>query len=108
MINEEIIKFYKDYVLKEFWDYIKDRVVIVPSGSDMCFYGCYPITKNNILIDIRVLVPNIETEKDVLINIHEFAHATELYNELGRSYIDNRDKREKHAKKMEKLYKKKQ
>jgi len=108
MINEEIIKFYKDYIQKEFWDYIKERVVIVPSGSDMYFYGCYPITKNNILIVIRVLVPNIETEKDILINIHEFAHAIELYNELGKNYEDNRDEREKYAKKIEKIYKQKQ
>ncbi len=101
---DEIISFLNDYCCLDFWNYISDKVIVIPSGSDMCFYGCYPIVSDDILVSIRVCVPEIVTFKDILINIHEFAHAIDLYNEIGCVYYDNRDEREAFAKKLEKEY----
>lgn len=63
-------------------------------------WGCFPLLdENQRLVDIRVLVPNFFDELCVRINIHEFAHAFELYNELGKTYIEDTEIREANAKK---------
>ena len=54
-------------------------------------WGCFPILdENNHIIDIRILVPDFFDELCIRINIHEYAHAFELFNELGQVYIENR------------------
>lgn len=108
-IDKRISEFFKTQNLykKEFFDFIKERMLIVPSGTDISWYGCFPIVEDDILKDIRLLVPEIETEKDLLINIHEFTHAIELYDELEMPYEEKREQREYKAKSMEKIYLKK-
>lgn len=105
-IDKRIINFFKTQNLynKNFFNYIEDKIVLLPSNSDIFWYGCHPILENNIIKDIRLVVPEIETEKDALINIHEFTHALEIYNELGRVYEERRELREEKAKNMEKIY----
>ena len=102
--NDNLIEFFEDSCENDFWDYISDKVLVLPSGTDTVFFGCFPIIKNDILIDIRVSVPEIKEYKDMLINVHEFTHAIELYNELGSFYFDNVDLREARAKNMEIKY----
>ena len=77
---------------------------MIPSDSDTCFYGCFPIVCDDMLLDIRVCVPEINSLKDLLINVHEFAHAIELYYEIGSFYIDDSDLREATAKNMERKF----
>lgn len=104
--KNKIKEFFKDQNLysEEFFDFIKDKVKVFPSIATKGWYGCFPMIENNILTDIRLLVPKIETEADLLINIHEYYHAIELYNELGNVYKSKTEEREKRAKELEKIY----
>lgn len=88
---------------KEFMDYLKDKTKVLNFYD--C-YGCFPILDNNLLTSIRLLIPKLETTKDLLIWIHEYTHAYELYKKLGYIYIENKNKSEKMATDMEEKYKK--
>ena len=86
--NEEFFKFLegkvKRYPIKEFG------------------WGCFPILdEDNKIVDMRILVPDFLDELCIRINIHEYAHAFELFNELGQVYIENRVVRENNAKEKE-------
>ena len=86
--NEEFFKFLKGKV---------KRYSIKDFG-----WGCFPILdKDNRIIDIRILVPEFLDELCIRINIHEYAHAFELYNELGQVYVENKETRENNAKEKE-------
>ena len=68
-------------------------------------WACIPILDDNLRIkDIRIIVPEFLNEKSLLINIHEYYHAYELFNELGNIYVENLDIREAYAKDKERLY----
>lgn len=104
--KNEVKEFFKSQNLysEEFFDFIKDKVKVLSKRVNKDWYGCFPIINNNILTDIRLLVPKIEMEGDLLINIHEYYHALELFNELGTIYVSKTDEREKRAKEIEKIY----
>lgn len=89
----------------DFFDFIEDKIVVLPSNSEIFWYGCHPILNDEgILIDIRVVVPEIVNLEDMVINVHEFMHAIELYDELGTVYEEKRDIREGNAKVIEKIF----
>ena len=98
-----VVNFFKDLNLisDDFFLFMEGKIVLTPNDVDISWFGCHPILNEDILIDVRVVVPEILTEKDMLINIHEFAHAIELYNELGNVYKERREEREKFAKEIE-------
>lgn len=102
----EFINFMNEQKLftKEFKEFIKDRTKIIDRPVEEDWYGCFPIIKDNILVDVRLLIPKIKDEKTLLVNIHEYEHAMELFCELGKNYIDNKEERENNAKKLEKKY----
>ena len=104
--KNEIKDFFKEQNLysEEFFDFIKTRVKVLPSNTSKDWYGCFPMIENNILTDIRVLVPEIKNISNILVNIHEYYHALELFNELGSIYEERIDERENKARKMEKIY----
>lgn len=110
LIDNRVVSFFLDEGIcdNDFFDYMNGRVVYIPSGSDVFWYGCHPILRNNKLFDIRVVVPIIETKFDIVVNIHEFTHAIELYKELGTFYDDDTNNREERAHLMEKKYLEKQ
>lgn len=56
---------------------------------------------------VRIIVPKIETEKNLLINIHEYTHAYEIYKRIGTIYEENVEKEEALARGNEQLYLKK-
>lgn len=90
---------------KKFLQYLKDKIVIVPSNVEKEWFGCFPrVGENGILNSINLLVPEIETEDNLLVNIHEYTHAYDLYNELGKAYIEDKQNKEEKAKNMEKKY----
>lgn len=89
---------------EEFFDYIKDKVKTVPSLYNFNGYGCFPLLEDEILKDIAVLVPEIVDERTLLINIHEYAHALDLFNGLNTVYEDKKEDRENYASSMEKKY----
>ena len=89
---------------EEFFDFIKNKVHVIPSNTSVDWYGCFPILDNNKIKDIRLLVPQIVNDRTLLINIHEYYHALELFNELGTVYEERREERENKAKEIEKKY----
>ena len=103
---EKIIEFFKEQNIydEEFFDYIKDKVKVLPSDVSFAWFGCFPILEGNVLKDIRVSVPEIVTEQNLLVNLHEYYHAYELYNELGKVWIPNIEEREQKASNFEKAY----
>lgn len=103
---DKLIEFFKseDMYNEEFFEYIKTRTHEYPYDKAKGLFGCFPIVENEKLVDIKLCVPEIVTLKDFLINIHEYTHAIDLYNELGSIYIEDREKREKLARYMEKKY----
>ena len=100
---KEFFKFQNLYS-EEFFDFMKDKVKVLSKRVNKEWFGCFPVINNNILTDIRLLVPKIENEKDLLINIHEYYHALELFNELGTVYESKTEEREKRARELEKIY----
>ena len=106
---ERIISFFREQNIydEQFFEYIKTRVHVLPSDTPLCWFGCFPKLKDDILVDMRVVVPEIVTEKNMLVNLHEFYHAYELYSELGTLYVENREQRENKAVDFEKKYLKK-
>lgn len=90
---------------KDFLDYLKDRTVTIPSNTDKSWFGCFPrLDDNGILNGINLLVPEMENEDNLLVNIHEYTHAYDLYQLLGHPYIEDKINKEAKAKEMEKKY----
>ncbi len=80
----------------DFWKFLDGKIKSYPLLVNEFGWGCFPkYDKNNILIDIRVLVPNIVDESTLLVNIHELAHAYLLYLNLGKKYELTEDEVEK-------------
>ena len=103
----EIVKnFFKEQNIydENFFRIIKDRIHILPYDTPIEWFGVFPILDKDILIDIEIVVPQIVTEQNLLVNLHEFYHAYELYQEIGRIYEDNTAKREANAINFEKAY----
>lgn len=71
---------------EDFWKFLEGKIKNLPLLVNEFGWGCFPIYDNNILIDLRVLVPKIVNESTLLVNIHEFAHAYLLYLNLGIKY----------------------
>ena len=94
---------HEDYT-KEFKNFIKDRVRVIDRPISEDWYSCFPMVKNNILVDLRLLVPKLISNETLLVKIHEYAHAMELYKEIGSPYIENTIIREENAKKLELKY----
>jgi len=89
---------------KEFQKFVKDKIVVIDEDINNDWYGCFPIIKNDILVDIRVLIPRLKDKQTLLTNIHEYCHAMELYNELGSVYTEQENKKEDSAIKLEKKF----
>lgn len=89
---------------EDFFKYLKTRTVTTPSNTDKSWFGCFSIIDNEILADIKLLVPEIENEDNLLVNIHEYTHAYDLYQLLGYPYIEDKMNKEARAKEMEKRY----
>ena len=98
-INEQ-----KGYT-KEFKEFIKGKIIEIDKPINEDWYSCFPITKDNILVDLRLIVPKIKDVDSILVKIHEYAHAMELFEEIGTIYNENIELREKNAKKLELKYK---
>ena len=85
---------------QEFFQFLEGKVKRYPVKE--FDWGCFPILdEDNRIVDLRVLVPDFFDELCLRINIHEYAHAFELYNELGQVYVENKETRENNAKEKE-------
>lgn len=84
----------------EFFEFIKGKIKRYPVKD--FGWGCFPILDmDNKIVDMHILVPDFLDELCIRINIHEYAHAFEIYNELGEVYIENRAVRENNAREKE-------
>ncbi len=84
---------------------MKTRIHPLPADTPIEWFGCFPDVKNDILVGIQVVVvPVIKDEKTLLINLHEFYHAYELFLELGSIYQEKTEEREKKARAFEEKY----
>ncbi len=86
----------------EFIAYMRTRVKKNPSVEFWGYFGDY--NEKGILSNIRLVVPKIEDEKTLLVNIHEYTHAYEAYSKLGTSYVEDVEQSEKLAKSNEEKY----
>ncbi|MBQ9071628.1 MAG: ADP-ribosylglycohydrolase family protein [Bacilli bacterium] len=107
-LKNEVKEFFKQENIynEKYFDFIRTKIKTLPSECPLDWYGCFPLLKEGILNDIVLLVPEITSERDILVNIHEHTHALELFEELGTVYEDRTDERENKATEMEKIYKK--
>ena len=71
-------------------------------------WGCF-INKdqNDIITGVRIIVPNIINTDTLLINIHEYTHAYEIYKRIGEKDNLNQEQEETKARQNEALYLKK-
>lgn len=87
----------------EFINYLKDKTKILDMYG---WFGCFPICdKDNKLISIRLLIPELNSIDDLLIWIHEYTHAYELYQNLGKTFVEDKQHSEELAVNMENKYK---
>ncbi len=72
------------------FEYLKSRTKVYNCDIEigMPYYGVYPIIENNILTNINICVPKIINLKAMLINIHEYNHAINLFEYLGKQYFE--------------------
>lgn len=89
----------------EFWEYMRNRTKRINAPIETGIWGTFTDNdENGTLTNIRIIVPEIIDEKTLLINIHEYAHAYELYQELGNVYKPNKQQSEQYAISKEKEY----
>ena len=89
----------------EFWDYITTRTKRISAPIESGIWGTFiDNDSNGAIIDIKILVPEIVDEKTLLVNIHEYAHAYELFQLLGTKYQPNKKSSEEYATSKEKEY----
>lgn len=88
---KDFIDFFKKHNLYEekMFDYIRRNSTLLDYRDDeqRIFIGCFYICgKQNILQKIKLCVPFINSQITILINIHEYLHAIELYSKIGKKY----------------------
>lgn len=88
----------------EFLEFMMGKIKVLDTAQ-IEWYGAFPIVdENGILKDIRLLVPTPNNKRNILINIHEFTHAFELFQELGYPYESKTIERETKARAKEEEY----
>ncbi len=84
-LTEKEIKKFLNFP-KDFWNYVSKRITEV---DDPTFYGVhYKMNNDEIVEDIKILVPEITNLQTAKVYIHEMKHAFDLYSMLGQEYIN--------------------
>lgn len=107
--NFDVIKNFLSFP-EDFWIYITPKIRFVDSLGDekeIIYEALMHFDLNDCLDDIRVFVPFVINLKTALICIHEFKHAYDLFNLLGKKVLilddifekDARDKENEFIKK---------
>ncbi len=76
---------------EDFYEYMKNRTIHLDDSHEnrMDFIGVYPkIDQNGKVMDIKMYLPYIEDMKTLLITIHEYYHAYQLYLQLDKEFQD--------------------
>lgn len=103
--KSELKDFFREQNLytEEFFDFVKTKVTVPESNVKKEWYGCYPMIEQGMLTDMRLLVPKIQNEKDLLINIKIYAYSLELYKYLNQPYKHRGNLLEEKSQEVEKL-----
>lgn len=89
----------------EFWEYMRTRTKRISAPIESGIWGTFfSKDESGKVTDIKILVPEIIDELTLLVNIHEYAHAYELFMQLGDNYTLNKKSSEDYAKSKEKEY----
>ena len=82
--RKDVESYFSKY--KEILDWLNKKIKIIDCDiqDGMVYYGVFPKMNGNVLIDFNVCVPAIINLKTMLINIHEYKHAIDLFNYLGK------------------------
>lgn len=90
---------------EEYWNYISPNIKTINCPIETGIWGTfYFLGADQTISKIKMIVPPINCEKNLLINIHEHAHAYELYQHLGKRYDIDIAAHEKYASDKEKEY----
>lgn len=91
MYEQKFIDFLKEFGIynEQAFKYMKTikKQVNYKEEDTMSFIGCYPIMENNTVKDIRICVPKMIDDISVSINIHEYVHFLNMYNNLNKEYV---------------------
>lgn len=92
---------------KEFFDYTLDRTISSnPYMEEELehFYGVYPKVVDGILIDYKVVLPEVVDDKTAAIGVNLLSQAYLVYNFLGKTYSLDSEKARSHASLKEKQF----
>lgn len=80
---------------EDFISFLDGKIHYFPYSENNCIWSCFPkLGQYGRIIDIRLVVPIIKDTKTLLINVHEFTHAYDLYKRLNQ--IDNQNEDEEY------------
>lgn len=85
-LSFEDVKKYLNYT-QEFWDYINPKIRRVSPDApekNKVYETIINAKSDDILLDMRVIVPTIVNLQTACINVHEFKHAYDLFQKLGQ------------------------
>lgn len=92
-MEEKFISFLKKYDIyrEDILDFIKPKTIRIDYRNEntIGFTGVYPIMENNIIKDIRMVVPYMIDDYSISMNIHEYIHLLDVYNYLNKEYVFN-------------------
>lgn len=76
---------------KEAFDYFRNNSILFDylDTDYHPFIGCFYIEQKGILKKINLIVPHINNDITVLINIHEYTHALILYQYINKVFQDD-------------------
>ncbi len=94
---EKFIDFFKEHNMydEEMFRYLRENSTLFDyRDKDMVKnIGCYyALDSKDKLKGIALVVPFIDSEKTILINIHEYAHGITAYSKLGKKYKHTLDR----------------
>lgn len=90
---------------ENFFDFMEGKVKSYGLAAQEFPWGCFPrLDKENRLVSINMVVPIPVSEETMRVNIHEYMHAFEMYQQLGMVYILDTLKSEEMAKLKEEEY----
>ena len=97
-----------DITNQEFIKYMRNHTKRYNLPYEIGIWGCFvKRNEDNIIEEVKIIVPSIISEKTLLINIHEYTHAFQMYKRIGTVYEEDVEYEEKLAIENELLYLKK-
>lgn len=92
-------------IYPEFFQFMEGKIKRLALSADDFGWGVFPlINDEGVAYDIRMVVPVITDTKTLCINLHEYVHAYEVYESLGKVYEWHEEESERKAVAAEERY----